>query len=76
MGQPLQIHDVPEPILETLRERAEARHMSLAAYALEVLTVHANSKIMSEVLAGPRLRKGSALTNAKILELLATGRPT
>jgi hypothetical protein len=76
MGQPLQIHDVPEPVLETLRERAEARHMSLAAYALEVLTVHPNSKTMSEALAGPRLRKGSAPANAKILELLATGRPT
>jgi hypothetical protein len=74
MGKPLQIRDVPEPVLHTLRERAEERHMSLASYALEVLTRHAQSKTMSEVLAGPRLRKGSALKNDDILELLASGR--
>jgi hypothetical protein len=74
VGKPLQIRDVPEPILETLRERAEERHMSLASYALEVLTRHAQSKTMSEALAGPRLRTGKALGNDDILELLASGR--
>jgi len=75
MGKPLQIRDVPEPVLETLRERAEERNMSLASYALEVLTRHAQSKTMSEVLAGPRLRKGRSLKDEDILELLASGRP-
>jgi hypothetical protein len=74
MGKPLQIRDVPEPILDTLRERADERHMSLASYALDVLTRHAQSKTMSEVLAGPRLRKGRALKNDDIVELLASGR--
>ena len=74
MGKPLQIRDVPDPVLRTLRERAAERHMSLAAYALEVLTRHAQSKTMSEVLAGPRLRKGRALKDDDILELLASGR--
>ncbi|HAC46642.1 MAG TPA: hypothetical protein DCF65_11325 [Chloroflexi bacterium] len=74
MGKPLQIRDVPKPVLDTLRERAEERHMSLASYALEVLTRHAQSKTMGEVLAGPRLRKGSALKNDDILELLASER--
>ena len=74
VGKPLQIRDVPEPVLETLRERAEERNMSLASYALEVLTRHAQSKTMSEVLAGPRLRKGRALRDEDILELLASGR--
>jgi hypothetical protein len=74
MGKPLQIRDVPEPILDTLRERADERHMSLASYALDVLTRHAQSKTMSEVLAGPRLRKGRALKNYDIVELLASGR--
>ena len=59
---------------ETLRERAEERQMSLASYALEVLTRHAQSKTMSEVLAGPRLRKGRPLKDKDILELLASGR--
>lgn len=74
MGKPLQIRDVPGPVLETLRERAEERHMSLASYALEVLTRHAQSKTMGEVLSGPRLRKGRALKEEDILELLASGR--
>jgi len=74
MGKPLQIRDVPKPVLDALRERAEERHMSLASYALEVLTRHAQTKTMSEVLAGPRLRKGKPLRNNDILELLASGR--
>ena len=74
VGKPLQIRDVPEPVLDTLRERAKERHMSLASYALEVLTRDAQSKTMSEVLSGPRLRTGSALRNDDILELLASGR--
>jgi plasmid stability protein len=74
MGKPLQIRDVPDAVLNALRMRAEHRHMSLASYALEVLAHHAQSKTMSEVLAGPRLRKGKALKNDEILELLAGGR--
>lgn len=74
MGKPLQIRDVPEPVLATLRERAEGRNMSLAAYALEVLTRHAESKTMDELLSRPRLRKGKRLRNEDILELLASGR--
>jgi hypothetical protein len=74
MGKPLQIRDVPEPVLDTLRERADQRHMSLASYALEVLTRHTQSKTMGEVLAGPRLRKGRALENEDIVALLASGR--
>jgi len=74
MGKPLQIRDVPEPVLETLRERAEEHHMSLASYALEVLTRHAQTKTMGEVLSGPRLRSGKRLRNEDILELLAAGR--
>jgi hypothetical protein len=74
MGRPLQIRDVPKPVLDTLRERAEERHMSLASYALDVLTRHVQTKTMSQVLGGPRLRKGKALSNDNILELLASGR--
>lgn len=74
MGRPLQIRNVPEPVLDTLRERAATRHQSLSAYALEVLTRHASTKTMDEVLTGPRLNRGKAVSNEEILELLAAGR--
>lgn len=74
VGKPLQIRDVPEPVLDTLRERAEGRNMSLAAYALEVLTRHAESKTMDELFARPRLRKGKPLRTDDILALIASGR--
>lgn len=74
MGKPLQIRNMPEPVLETLRERADAVHMSLAAYALEVLTQHVSTKSMNEVLSGPRLRHGTSLANREILDLIARGR--
>ncbi len=48
--------------------------MSLAAYVLEVLTQHVQTKTMAETLAGPRLREGKPLNNEEILELIARGR--
>ncbi len=74
MGKPLQIRDVPEPVLETLRARADEQHISLAAYALEVLTQHAQMKTMDEILGGPRLRDGEPLSNEEILDLISHGR--
>ncbi|HET9782298.1 MAG TPA: hypothetical protein VFR33_11020 [Candidatus Dormibacteraeota bacterium] len=74
MGKPLQIRNVPEPVLETLRERAGEVHMSLAAYALEVLTQHVATKSMNEVLSGPRLRHGRPLASREIADLIARGR--
>lgn len=74
MGRPLQIRDVPEPVLEALRERAEERHMSLAAYVLDVITQHVQTKTMNEILAGPRLRQGPALRNREIVEMIGRGR--
>ena len=74
MGKPLQIRNVPEPVLETLRKRADEAHMSLASYVLEVLTQHVATKSMSQVLAGPRLRQGKPLEDREILDLIARGR--
>ena len=74
MGKPLQIRNVPELVLENLRERADEVHMSLAAYALEVLTEHVATKSMNQVLTGPRLRHGKPLANREILELISSGR--
>jgi plasmid stability protein len=74
VGRPLQIRNVPEPVLDTLRERADEVHMSLAAYVLEVLTQHVATKSMSQVLAGPRLRHGKPLTDREIHDLISRGR--
>ena len=74
MGRPLQIREVPEPVLALLRERAQERHVSLAAYALEVLTQHVETKTMKEVLGGGRLREGKPLKSSEILELMSHGR--
>ena len=41
-------------------------------HPLKVLTRHAQTKTMSEVLAGPRLRKGRRLKGEDIVELLAS----
>ena len=48
--------------------------MSLAAYALEVLTEHVATKSMNQALTGPRLRRGKRLANREILELISSGR--
>jgi plasmid stability protein len=74
MGKPLQIRNVPEPVLASLRERADEVHMSLASYVLEVLTQHVATKSMNEVLGGPRLRQGRPLANREILDLISSGR--
>jgi plasmid stability protein len=74
VGRPLQIRNVPEPVLDTLRERADAVHMSLAAYALEVLTQHVATKSMGQALAGPRLRSGRPLADREIQDLISRGR--
>lgn len=74
VGRPLQIRNVPEPVLETLRERADEVHMSLAAYVLEVLTEHVATKSMKQFLAGPRLRHGKPLANREIQDLISRGR--
>jgi plasmid stability protein len=74
VGRPLQIRNVPEPVLETLRERADEVHMSLAAYVLEVLTEHVATKSMNQLLARPRLRHGKPLANREIHDLISHGR--
>jgi hypothetical protein len=48
--------------------------MSLAAYALEVLTDHVATKRMSQVLSGPRLWRGRPLADREILDLIERDR--
>jgi plasmid stability protein len=70
----LQIRDMPQDAVETLRRRARARGMSLSAYRRELLLREAGRKTMEEVLAGPRLVQGPPLSNEEIRALIEDGR--
>jgi len=72
---PLQIRNMPDEVLEALRERAAKRQLSLAAYAREVLVRDAARATMEETLAGPRKITGRRLTARQLKQLIRAGRP-
>jgi plasmid stability protein len=74
VATPLQIRNMPDDALEALRERAAKRHLSLAAYAREVLVREAARATMEETLAGPRVIAGRRLTTRELNQLIRTGR--
>lgn len=74
MATPLQIRNMPDDALEALRERAARRHLSLAAYAREVLVREAARATMEETLAGPRAITGRRLTTREVKRLVRAGR--
>jgi plasmid stability protein len=65
---------MPDDALEALRQRAAQRHLSLAAYAREVLVREAARATMEETLAGPRMIAGRRLTARELSKLIRTGR--
>jgi plasmid stability protein len=74
VATPLQIRNMPDDALEALRERAAKRHLSLAAYAREVLVREAARAAMEETLAGPRAIAGRHLTPREVRQLIRPGR--
>jgi plasmid stability protein len=70
----LQIRDMPDDAMETLKSRAQSRHMSLSSYVRELLLREVGRRTMEEVLAGPRRVQGPPLTNDEIRELIEDGR--
>jgi len=58
MGRPLQIRNVPEPVHDALKAKADQAGMSLAAYALRVLEHDAMRPSLEELLARAGRRKG------------------
>jgi plasmid stability protein len=56
MSRPLQIREVPDDVLAALKERAEAEHISLAAYALRILEREAHMPAVAQVLSRPGTR--------------------
>ena len=65
---------MPDEALEALRERAARRHLSLAAYAREVLVREAARATMEETLAAPRVIAGRRLTARRLKQLIRAGR--
>ncbi|MEJ2852011.1 MULTISPECIES: hypothetical protein [unclassified Saccharothrix] len=54
--EPVQIHDVPVDVVETLRARASAEGLSLDAYLRGALVDLANTPTMAEVFQRTRLQ--------------------
>ena len=73
MGKPLQIRDVPDQVLAALKQKADRAGMSLAAYALRVLSREATLPTVAEVLAWPQERV--AMSGEELAELIRAGRP-
>lgn len=71
---PLQIRNMPDQALDTLRRRARQRRMSLTAYAREILLREASRRTMEDVLSAPRQLSGRPLSNREIRKLIAEGR--
>lgn len=65
---------MPDDALEALRERAAKLHLSLAAYAREVLVREAARATMDETLSGPRVVAGRHLTARQLKHLIRAGR--
>ena len=72
MGHPLQIREVPDDVLRALKARAEAEHLSLAAYALRILEREAQMPTVEEVLRGPGSR--AKATTGEIVALVREDR--
>lgn len=63
----LQVRDIPEDVLAKLRERAEARGVSLSAYVREILAVEADQEPMTEVIERIASREPVEVSDADIL---------
>jgi Antitoxin FitA-like, ribbon-helix-helix len=73
MSKPLQIRDVPDQVLIALKQKADRAGMSLAAYALRVLSRDAALPTVAEVLSWPQERV--AVSGEELAELIRSERP-
>jgi hypothetical protein len=72
MSRPLQIREVPDEVLAALKEKAEAEHLSLAAYALRILEREAQMPTVAEILRVPGSR--ARVTKGEIVALVREDR--
>ena len=65
---------MPDDALQALRERAAKRHLSLSAFARELLVREATRATMEETLAGPRLITGRRVSARQLKQLTRASR--
>lgn len=70
----LQVRDVPEEVIATLRERAEASGMSLSAYVRDILAAEAEQEPMEDVIDRIASREPVEVTGEEILAAIREGR--
>jgi plasmid stability protein len=70
----LQVRDVPEEVIATLRERAEASGMSLSAYVRDILAAEAEQEPMEDVIDRIATREPVEVTDEEILAAIREGR--
>lgn len=73
MGKPLQIRDVPDDVLDSIKRKAANEGLSLSSYALKALTRDAQLPTISDVLRMPR--ENVDLTAPDFAEILQSERP-
>lgn len=70
----LQVREVPESVLEKLRERAANQGVSLSAYVRDLLADEAEQESMAEVLARIAERTPVEVDDAEIVSAIHDGR--
>lgn len=70
----LQVRDVPESVLATLRERAAACGISLSAYVRELLAKDAAQETLHEMIERIGTRTPVEVSDADILGVIHDGR--
>ena len=70
----VQVRDLPEEVVETLKARAQARGQSLAAYLRDLLTQEAAMPSVEEVMAGIAARDPVSYTIDDLRSFARDGR--
>lgn len=70
----VQIKNVPDDVHVVLRRRADEAGQSLQEYLLALLTEHAGSPTLSEVLARAGSRTGSKVTREDVVAVIRAAR--
>lgn len=73
-GGILQVRDIPEAVLERLRERAATMGVSLSAYVRDLLTYDAEHETMPEVIARIANRTPVEVDDEEIVAVIHEGR--
>jgi plasmid stability protein len=70
----IQVRDLPEEVVATLKARAESRGQSLAAYLRDLLTQEASMPPVEEVMAGIAARDPVSYTIDDLRSFVRDGR--